>query len=63
LWLNKYTKQQKQKKVNKMMDSTTSQISPVTINEVLELASWDRPRSTDELHSFISTRESIVFDR
>ena len=46
-----------------MMDSTTSQISPVTINEVLELASWDRPRSTDELHSFISTRESIVFDR
>lgn len=43
------------------MDTTQSQISPVTINEVLELASWDRPRSNDELNSFISTRESIVF--
>lgn len=35
-------------------------IQPVTISEVLALASWDRPRSTEELRDFISQRESIV---
>ncbi|HEY8886751.1 MAG TPA: hypothetical protein VIM31_04625 [Candidatus Microsaccharimonas sp.] len=42
------------------MDSTSSQIEPVTLSEVLELASWDRPRSNDELRNFISTREAII---
>lgn len=45
------------------MDSTNSQIEPVTMSEVLEIASWDRPRSNDELRSFISTREAIVFGK
>ena len=45
------------------MDLTSSQIEPVTLSEVLELASWDRPRTDDELQSFISKRESAVFGR
>jgi hypothetical protein len=45
------------------MDSTTSQIEPVTLSEVLEINSWDRPRSNDELRNFISTREAIVFGK
>ncbi|MBC7459326.1 hypothetical protein H7200_01265 [Candidatus Saccharibacteria bacterium] len=42
------------------MDTTSSQIELVTMSEVLELASWDRPRSNEELRSFISSREAIV---
>jgi len=45
------------------MDLTTSQVEPVTLSEVLELASWDRPRSNDELQNFISKREAVVFGR
>jgi len=43
------------------MDSSSSKVEPVTMSEVLELATWDRPRSNDELRNFISTREAIVF--
>jgi hypothetical protein len=43
------------------MDTTSSQVEPVTMSEVLELASWDRPN--DELRNFISTREAIVFGK
>lgn len=42
------------------MDITNSQVEPVTISEVLQIASWDRPRSNEELRNFISTREAIV---
>ena len=42
------------------MDSTSSQIEPVSMSEVLNLASWDRPRSNEELRSFISSREAII---
>jgi len=42
------------------MDSTSSQIEPVTMSEVLELATWDRPRTNQELRNFISSREAIV---
>lgn len=42
------------------MDSTNSQIEPVTLSEVLQFASWDRPRSNDELRNFIATREAII---
>lgn len=38
----------------------TLEIEPVTISDVLGLASWDRPRSTQELHDFISRRESAI---
>jgi hypothetical protein len=35
-------------------------IEPVTISDVLGLASWDRPRTDQELHDFISSREALL---
>ena len=40
------------------MESTKATIEPVTLSEVLQLATWDRPRTNDELRDFISQRES-----
>lgn len=42
------------------MESTQSTIEPVTISEVLSLASWDRPRTNEELHDFVSHRASLL---
>jgi hypothetical protein len=42
------------------MDITPSQVEPVTMSEVLAMASWDRPRTTAELRSFIEQREAII---
>jgi len=42
------------------MDSNPSPIEPVTMTEMLELASWQRERSSDELLSFISQREAAT---
>lgn len=42
------------------MESTKASIEPVTLSEVLQLATWDRPRTNDELRDFISQRESFV---
>lgn len=42
------------------MESTKAIIEPVTLSEVLQLATWDRPRTNDELRDFISQRESFV---
>ncbi len=40
------------------MESTQSTVEPVTISEVLSLASWDRPRTGEEIRDFISQRGS-----
>lgn len=44
------------------MESTTEEanVEPVTMSEVLHLATWDRPRTTEELRDFISKREFAV---
>jgi hypothetical protein len=42
------------------MESTQSIIEPVTMSEVLELASWDKPRTHEDLSDFISKRSSII---
>lgn len=42
------------------MESTNATIEPVTMSEVLELATWDRPRTNEELRDFVSQREFIV---
>ena len=42
------------------MESTQATIEPVTLSEVLQLATWDRPRTNDELRDFISQRETII---
>jgi hypothetical protein len=43
-----------------MNDDATGIIEPVTISDVLELATWDRTRTNDELLGFIARREAIV---
>lgn len=49
------------KKANKKMEITSdSIIEPVTVTEVLSLASWDRQRSTDELQGFIAQRSAAL---
>ncbi len=42
------------------MELSKAAVEPVTLSEVLSLASWDRPRSNEELRSFISQRESAL---
>ncbi len=42
------------------MESTQATIEPVTLSEVLQLATWDRPRSNDELRDFVSRRETRI---
>lgn len=42
------------------MDATQGIVEPVTMSEVLELATWDRPRTSEELQSFISRREAAI---
>ncbi len=44
------------------MEATTQStvIEPVTMSEVLALASWDRPRTNEELRDFRSQREAII---
>jgi len=42
------------------METTTATIEPVTVSDVLNLATWDRPRTNEELRDFISQREFTV---
>lgn len=42
------------------MDKQISDVESVTFTDVLNLASWDRERSKDELLNFISRREAAV---
>lgn len=42
------------------MESADQSVEPVTMSEVLELASWNRPRTDQELQDFISRRELAV---
>ncbi len=42
------------------MESTQASIEPVTLSEVLQLATWDRPRSNDELRDLVSRRASLI---
>jgi len=38
-----------------------SMVEDVTKSEIMGLASWDRPRSTQQLISFITKREAEIF--
>lgn len=42
------------------MESTQATVEPITVSEVLDLATWDRPRSDDELRAFIQKRQAVV---
>lgn len=39
------------------METNTNNVEPVSVSDILELATWDRPRSSEELVSFIDTLE------
>lgn len=39
------------------METSQASVEPVTLSEILELATWARPRSSEELNGFISSRE------
>ncbi len=42
------------------MELEEADIEPVTVSDILELASWDRPRTSDELKNFIERREATL---
>jgi hypothetical protein len=44
----------------RIMDLTQSIVEPVTLSEVLELATWDKPRSNEDLRDFVSKRSSLI---
>lgn len=45
------------------MEQTSVNVEPVTMSEVLELATWDRPRTNEELKDFISLREAAIAEK
>lgn len=42
------------------IDISQASVEPVTMSEVLNLATWDRPRTDEELRDFINRRESAL---
>lgn len=44
------------------MDISTAEIEPVTMTDILELATWNRPRTSDELRSFIEAHHAALPD-
>lgn len=44
------------------MEFTSANIEPVTLSDVLELSSWNRPRSTEELQNFVRTHHNRLPD-
>ncbi len=43
-----------------MNEMDSNMIEPVTKTDILQLFSWDRERTNDELKGFISRRESAL---
>lgn len=58
LYIHKTTKTKKRQTIK--MEITQSIIEPVTMTEVLGLATWDKPRTSEDLRDFISRRSSIA---
>jgi hypothetical protein len=44
------------------MDMPSASIESVTVSDILELATWNRPRSVEELRSFIRTHHNRLPD-
>ncbi len=44
------------------MDISSAEIEQVTISDVLELATWNRPRTSEELRTFVESRHSTLPD-
>lgn len=44
------------------METQAGAIEPVTLSDILQLSSWNRPRTSDELQNFIETRHAALPD-
>ena len=44
------------------MNAFSTDVEPVTLSDVLDLATWDRPRTSEELQAFIAAHESALPD-
>ncbi|HET8884251.1 MAG TPA: hypothetical protein VFM68_02165 [Candidatus Saccharimonadales bacterium] len=44
------------------MEITSANNEAVTMSDILELATWNRPRSTEELQNFIRTHHDQLPD-
>ena len=44
------------------MDIHPADIEPVTMSDILELATWNRPRTDQELREFIETHHAALPD-
>lgn len=43
------------------MEFADDQVEQVTKSEILNLASWNEPRTTEQLLGFIARREALIF--
>lgn len=43
------------------METETNMVEAVTKSELMGLASWDQPRTTEQLRNFIARREAEIF--
>lgn len=44
------------------MDISTAEIESVTFTDILDLATWNRPRTSDELRSFVDAHHAALPD-
>lgn len=44
------------------MDMQTADIEAVTVSDILNLATWNRPRTSEELQSFITAKRAALPD-
>ena len=44
------------------MDMQAADIETVTVSDILNLASWNRPRTSEELQDFITTHHANLPD-
>jgi hypothetical protein len=42
------------------MQDEEGKVEAVTMTDILNLSSWDRPRSNEELNNFLSIREAAI---
>ena len=42
------------------IDIQEGNVESVTMSDILQLSSWDRPRSSDELVNFIARHENAI---
>lgn len=44
------------------MDISSAEIEQVTVSDILDLATWNRPRTSEELRSFVESRHASLPD-